>query len=152
GSAAIDAGTVLPNITDGFTGRAPDLGALELGRPAPHYGPAAAATTGAARAATEWKDPSPHSVKVVPVQPGVEPEVLDWGGPGRPLVLLPGYGNSAHVFDDFATKLTPDYHVYGITRRGFGASSTPTERFGPNRLGDDVLAVLDALLIERPVL
>jgi hypothetical protein len=40
GSAAIDAGTVLPNVTDGFTGAAPDLGALEAGRPAPHYGPA----------------------------------------------------------------------------------------------------------------
>ena len=39
GSAAIDAGTVLPNIDDGFTGRAPDLGAFELDRPLPHYGP-----------------------------------------------------------------------------------------------------------------
>jgi hypothetical protein len=38
-SAAIDAGTVLPNVTDAFTGRAPDLGALEYGRPAQHYGP-----------------------------------------------------------------------------------------------------------------
>lgn len=39
GSAAIDAGAVLPTITDGFTGRAPDLGAYESGRPAFHYGP-----------------------------------------------------------------------------------------------------------------
>jgi hypothetical protein len=39
GSAAIDRGVVLPSITDGMTGRAPDLGALELGRPAPRYGP-----------------------------------------------------------------------------------------------------------------
>lgn len=39
GSAAVDAGVVLPNINDGFTGRAPDLGALELGQPVPHYGP-----------------------------------------------------------------------------------------------------------------
>ena len=39
GSAAIHAGIELPNITDGFTGRAPDLGALESGRPVPHYGP-----------------------------------------------------------------------------------------------------------------
>jgi len=39
GSAAVDAGTVLPNITDDFSGRAPDLGALELDRPVPHYGP-----------------------------------------------------------------------------------------------------------------
>jgi len=29
----------LPTVTDGFTGRAPDLGALELGQPLPHYGP-----------------------------------------------------------------------------------------------------------------
>jgi hypothetical protein len=39
GSAAVDAGVVLHNINDGFTGRAPDLGALELGEPVPHYGP-----------------------------------------------------------------------------------------------------------------
>lgn len=39
GSAAIDAGVELPNITDGFGGRAPDLGALESGKPVPHYGP-----------------------------------------------------------------------------------------------------------------
>jgi len=39
GSAAVDRGVELPNITDGFTGQAPDLGALEVGRPVPVYGP-----------------------------------------------------------------------------------------------------------------
>ncbi len=39
GSAAIDAGVALPSINDDFTGRAPDLGAYEFGRPVPHYGP-----------------------------------------------------------------------------------------------------------------
>ena len=39
GAAAIDRGLPLPNVNDGFTGGAPDLGALERGRPAPHYGP-----------------------------------------------------------------------------------------------------------------
>ena len=39
GSAAVDAGVRLPNINDDATGKAPDLGALELGLPAPHYGP-----------------------------------------------------------------------------------------------------------------
>ncbi len=38
-SAAIDKGVVLPTINDDFTGRAPDLGAYELDRPLPHYGP-----------------------------------------------------------------------------------------------------------------
>ena len=36
---AIDAGVVLPTINDDFTGKAPDLGAYELDRPVPHYGP-----------------------------------------------------------------------------------------------------------------
>ena len=36
---AVDAGVVLPTINDGFVGKAPDLGALEVGQPEPHYGP-----------------------------------------------------------------------------------------------------------------
>jgi hypothetical protein len=39
GSAAIDRGVPIPNVNDGFTGAAPDLGALEAGRPLPVYGP-----------------------------------------------------------------------------------------------------------------
>ena len=39
GSKAVDAGTPQPTVNDGFTGRAPDLGALERGQPEPHYGP-----------------------------------------------------------------------------------------------------------------
>lgn len=38
-SAAVDKGLALPNVTDGFAGRAPDLGANEAGQPLPHYGP-----------------------------------------------------------------------------------------------------------------
>jgi hypothetical protein len=39
GGKAIDAGVPLPGINDGHTGRAPDLGAHEFGKPLPHYGP-----------------------------------------------------------------------------------------------------------------
>jgi hypothetical protein len=39
GSAAIDAGEPLPGLNDGFTGKAPDLGAYELGQELPWYGP-----------------------------------------------------------------------------------------------------------------
>jgi non-heme chloroperoxidase len=99
-----------------------------------------------------WHDPSPHTIKLVTVDKKVKLEVLDWGGSGRPLVLLAGLGNSAHVFDDFAPKLTSKYHVYGITRRGFGASSIPASGYSADRLGDDVLAVLETLKLDRPVL
>jgi len=69
-----------------------------------------------------WKDPSPHSTQFVSVDENVRLEVLDWGGRGKPIVLLAGGGDTAHVFDGFAPKLSASYHVYGITRRGFGAS------------------------------
>jgi len=39
GSQAIDRGVELSNVTEGFTGKAPDLGALEVGRPPIVYGP-----------------------------------------------------------------------------------------------------------------
>jgi hypothetical protein len=38
-SAAVDKGIALPNVSDVFSGAAPDLGALEVGQPVPHYGP-----------------------------------------------------------------------------------------------------------------
>lgn len=77
-----------------------------------------------------WHDPSPHTVQFVTVDDNVKLEVLDWGGSGRPLVFLAGLGNTAHVFDDFAPKLTSQYHVYGFTRRGYGASSAPVPENG----------------------
>jgi non-heme chloroperoxidase len=101
---------------------------------------------------TAWRDPSPHSVQFVNAENDVKLEVLDWGGTGRPMVLVPGLGNTAHIFDQLALKLIPQYHVYGITRRGFGASSAPAAGYAADRLGDDVLAVLDAVKIEKPVL
>ena len=39
GSAATDRGEVLPNVNNGYTGAAPDLGAYEAGENPPHYGP-----------------------------------------------------------------------------------------------------------------
>jgi len=99
-----------------------------------------------------WKDPSSHVSQFVAVGQDVRLEVLDWGGTGRPLVLLPGGGDTAHVFDDFAPKLTSDFHVYGITRRGFGESGFAPLTAGSDTFGDDVLAVLDALKLESPVL
>jgi hypothetical protein len=39
GSHAIDAGVALPNINDGYNGKAPDLGAMEFGSESIEYGP-----------------------------------------------------------------------------------------------------------------
>lgn len=39
GAVAADAGCALPNVTDAYTGKAPDMGCYEIGRAVPHYGP-----------------------------------------------------------------------------------------------------------------
>jgi hypothetical protein len=57
-----------------------------------------------------WHDPSKHQVRFVIVENGVRLEVLDWGGSGRPVVLLAGLGFTAHVFDGFAEKLAKSCH------------------------------------------
>jgi hypothetical protein len=53
---------------------------------------------------------SHYRQRFVPVAKDVTLEVLDWGGRGRPLILLAGLGNTAHVFDDIAPTLTKDFH------------------------------------------
>jgi pimeloyl-ACP methyl ester carboxylesterase len=96
-----------------------------------------------------------HTVSFVTVDKDVNLEVLDYGGSGRPIIFLAGLGATAHVFDSFAPKFVSTYHVYGITRRGFGASSAPAPangNYSADRLGDDVLAVMESLKLDRPVL
>ena len=95
---------------------------------------------------------SPVVTAFVAVDEAVRLEVIDWGGTGRPVVLLAGSGNTAHVFDEFAPDLRDCCRVYAITRRGFGASSRPDSGYDDQRLADDVLAVIDALHLTAPVL
>ena len=100
-------------------------------------------------------DSTPHKVQMVTVEPGAQLEVLDWGGSGKPLIFLAGAGDTAHRFDGFTPQFTRQHHVYGITRRGFGASSKPAPangNYSADHLGDDVLAVMKALQIDLPVL
>jgi non-heme chloroperoxidase len=100
---------------------------------------------------TAWRDPSPHQVRFASVDSSVRLEVLDWGGRGRPLVLLACY-LTAHVYDDLAPKLASQFHVYGITRRGLGASDKPAAGYSVERSAEDVVEVLDSLKLERPLL
>ena len=100
------------------------------------------------------RDSRNQKVMSINVDRGVNVEVIDFGGEGRGLILLSGLSDTAHRFSRFAEKLTKKFHVYGITRRGFGKSSSPAptpENYGSDRLGDDVLAVIDALHLEKPI-
>jgi len=105
----------------------------------------------APQSAPTWRDPSPHEVRWITVDSSVRLEVLDWGGSGPPLVLLGCY-LSAHVHDEFAPKLTNQFHVYGMTRRGIGASDKPTTGYTVQRSANDLLEVLDSLNLQTSLL
>ena len=108
-------------------------------------------TSALAHQTSAFRDPSPHKVELVTVEDGVRLEVLDWGGSGRPVVLLAGLGVTAHVFDGFAEKLAEFCHVFGISRRGYGASSRPASGYTEERLAEDDLRVFEALQLVAPV-
>jgi pimeloyl-ACP methyl ester carboxylesterase len=97
-------------------------------------------------------DITTRSTKIIAVDPITQLEVVDWGGNGFPIVFLAGLGHTAHVFDEFAPNLTDEYHVIGITRRGFGASSQPANGYDIQTLTKDIRVVLDSLRFERVVL
>ena len=146
----------LDNTQGKFEGSLADNGKTITGTWQPIFGPPHPLNFALASQQTAWVvDPSPHKSQFVTVQPGVKLEVLDWGGSGPPLIFLAGLGNTAHAFDDLAPKFKGRHHVYAVTRRGFGLSSAPPltdENYDSDRLGDDVLAVMTALKINRPVL
>ena len=84
---------------------------------------------------------------------GVKIEVLDWGGVGEPVLLLAGSGNTAHVFEEFASMLAEGchVHVYGITRRGYGLSSKPERGYSTPELAEGDWRVIQALKLQKPV-
>jgi non-heme chloroperoxidase len=96
-------------------------------------------------------DTSEHKVSFVELEPGVQLEVLDWGGTGETLVLLTGLGDNAHVFDEFAYQFDDRFHVIGITRRGFGRSSQPAQDYDVDTRARDDITVLDKLNIREAV-
>jgi pimeloyl-ACP methyl ester carboxylesterase len=96
-------------------------------------------------------DRSPHQIRFVTVDSSVRLEVLDWGGSGRPMLFVGSY-LTGHVYDDIAPKLTDQFHVYAVTRRGIGASDHPPVGYDPQRRADDILEVIDTLGMQKPIL
>jgi non-heme chloroperoxidase len=93
-----------------------------------------------------------HRALFIKGNSGNKLEVLDWGGTGASIIFLAGLGNTAHTFDDFAPGFTNKFHVYGLTRRGFGASDQAATGYSLNALAKDILAVTDSLHLGKVIL
>jgi pimeloyl-ACP methyl ester carboxylesterase len=106
----------------------------------------------AARGAAQCTTGPLAAVRMIDVAPGVQLEVLDWGGDGPPMVFLPGFDNTAHVYSGFAPRFTDRFRVLAITRPGFGVSSRPSSGYDVPSLAAMTLAVLDSLSLARVTL
>jgi len=78
--------------------------------------------------------------------------LLEWSRDGVPLLLLHGFGNEAHIWDDFAPAVAPHYRTLALDHRGHGDSGwDPGVRYDLDAMVADVEAVTAELGIERLV-
>ena len=84
----------------------------------------------------------------VPSRDGVEIAVHDLGGDGPPILLAHATGFHGLVWDGFADALAERFHVWSFDACGHGASSKGDLAWPA--MGQDVLAVIDALGLDRP--
>jgi pimeloyl-ACP methyl ester carboxylesterase len=89
----------------------------------------------------------------VPGSDGLELHVLEWSEEGVPLVLLHGFGNEAHIWDDFAPEVAPYYRTLAFDLRGHGDSDRhPEAHYDYEYQLADLEAAFAALGIDRLVL
>jgi len=89
----------------------------------------------------------------VPGAHGIDLHLLEWSEQGVPLLLLHGFGNEAHIWDDFAPALAPYYRTLALDHRGHGDSAWDPERsYDHDTMVADVECATAALGIERLVL
>jgi pimeloyl-ACP methyl ester carboxylesterase len=69
---------------------------------------------------------------------------LDWGGDGRPgIVLVHGLSSTAWSWSPVARRLAAERRVVAMDLRGHGLSDAPTGRYEPELLASDVIAVAE---------
>lgn len=76
---------------------------------------------------------------------GVRLHYLDWGGAGEPLLLVPGMGQSAHVFRELAPALAGAARVLALSPRAHGPSETPPDGYAVRDFAEEMAGFLDAL-------
>lgn len=76
----------------------------------------------------------------------------DWNGHGWPTVLIHALSSSSHSWDLVAPLLTETSRTIALDLRGHGRSDKPDSGYSFAEISSDVLAILDSLHMERPVL
>ncbi|MEN8184404.1 MAG: alpha/beta hydrolase [Myxococcota bacterium] len=89
----------------------------------------------------------------VPGAEGVELHLLEWSEEGVPFVLLHGFSNDAHIWEDFAPTIAPHYRTLAFDLRGHGDSDRHAEAlYDYDHHLADLEAAFESLDVDRLVL
>lgn len=69
----------------------------------------------------------PRSLRVAGAN-GLALHLLEWSSEGVPLILIHGFSNEAHIWDDYAPSIAPHYRVLALDLRGHGDSAWDPEK------------------------
>ena len=83
---------------------------------------------------------------------GLRMHVRNWGGEGRPVVLLHGLASTCRIWDFVAPILARDFAVIAVDQRGHGDSGKPEHGLDFASVAGDAAALLEGRGIQRPVL
>jgi len=82
---------------------------------------------------------------------GVRIHYLDWGGSGRPVILLHGLASSCRIWDFTAPLVAERFRVFALDQRGHGLSDKPGSYTFAEVTGD-LSTFIEGLGLERPVI
>ncbi len=76
----------------------------------------------------------------------------DWGGEGRPMVLLHGLASNARIWDLVAPALAQHFRGLALDQRGHGLTDVPGDGFDFPTVVRDLHAFIETLDLQRPIL
>ena len=84
--------------------------------------------------------------------PGLRAHYLDFGGQGRPVVLLHGLASSSRIWSIVARALARTNRVVALDQRGHGLSAKPDTGYDVATVAGELAAFIDELRLRRPVI
>jgi pimeloyl-ACP methyl ester carboxylesterase len=83
---------------------------------------------------------------------GIQIQLTLWEGKGKPVLCIHGLTANSRFWDCLASALSPRHKVIAMDLRGRGLSDKPPTGYSIDHHCKDVLALMDALSLKRPVL
>lgn len=90
--------------------------------------------------------------RIIKLSTGETTRVSDSGGKGPTLVLVHGLANSIEIWARVSERLARTFRVLAFDLPGFGCASRPDAAYDSDFFAAQLLGLLDAVELERPIL